>query len=112
MTLFLSVAFHFISFQELLPTRRWKASLRTNSNPAAIDDDDFNEGECTFQPKLQWDLVQERRSAEPESETGEAGDKIAMTRSEREKLERDLKYEDMELKLCTFKPNTNWSKSN
>ena len=39
-----------------------------------------------------------------------AREKVFVTRGEREKMERDKKYEEIELKKCTFKPKTDWSK--
>merc|ERR1712086_241430 len=70
----------------------------------------FNNKEYTFKPNLKWNLIKERRIISQDTPTREeTSRKTFLTRSEREKLERDLRYEEMDLKECTFKPKTNWS---
>jgi hypothetical protein len=66
--------------------------------------------ECTFTPRTKWNLIEERRNqatlSPALSSTPHEGHVVS--RSERERMERDRKYEEPELKECTFFPETNW----
>mmetsp|Transcript_4877 Transcript_4877/g.5550 ORF Transcript_4877/g.5550 Transcript_4877/m.5550 type:complete len:427 (+) Transcript_4877:377-1657(+) len=69
--------------------------------------------ECTFQPKVKWDLIQERHdksSKYPSTGTQIFNNKL-LSRSERDKLARDKRYEEELLKECTFKPKLDWRKN-
>jgi len=69
--------------------------------------------ECTFQPKVKWNLNQERHdksSKYPSTGTQIFNNKL-LSRSERDKLARDKRYEEELLKECTFKPKLDWRKN-
>ncbi|MGK3748081.1 MAG: hypothetical protein ACI8RD_000371 [Bacillariaceae sp.] len=58
--------------------------------------------ECTFRPKVKWDLIKERRdisSKSPPAEKINYNEK-QLSRSERDKLERNRRYEELQLKQC------------
>lgn len=58
--------------------------------------------ECTFQPKVKWDLIQERhdKSSKYPSTGKTKNNKKPLSRSERDKLARGKRYEEELLKEC------------
>ncbi|KAL3918347.1 MAG: hypothetical protein SGILL_004282 [Bacillariaceae sp.] len=69
--------------------------------------------QCTFSPKTSWNLAEERRKQAMLSPQVDASSHAVefTPRSQRERMERDRRYEKEELKECTFFPQTNWSSS-
>jgi hypothetical protein len=67
--------------------------------------------ECTFTPKTSWNLAEERRKKAVLSPSVNSQYVLFTPRSQRERMERDRRYEEEELKECTFSPKTNWSSS-
>ncbi|KAL3914481.1 MAG: hypothetical protein SGARI_000098 [Bacillariaceae sp.] len=65
--------------------------------------------QCTFTPKTCWNLIEERRKQAMLSPSADSELHDITPRSERERMERDRKYEEPELDECTFFPKTNWN---
>jgi hypothetical protein len=77
---------------------------------------------CTFQPKTKWDIKEERRQKalflqSPPAEivsnnvVGRNNNDIfsPFTKAEKEKIERNRRYEEAQLRECTFRPKTRWT---
>jgi hypothetical protein len=58
--------------------------------------------ECTFRPKVKWDLIKERRDISSRSPSAEKTkyNKKQLSRSERDTLERNRRYEELQLREC------------
>ena len=104
----------FKSGEEKLRARHLSDREELSQLKRRIENEALQQKPHTFSPNVKWNVIRERREATmqntPEKRSNDETKKL--TRSEREKLERDRRYEEMELKNCTFKPNLDWKKRN
>ncbi|KAG7336922.1 DnaJ domain containing protein [Nitzschia inconspicua] len=86
-----------------------KAKTKENEMRERIREESYL-SECTFKPKTQWDLIEERRqqAALSPAVSSHSRDANPISKYERERMERHRKYEESELEHCTFFPVTNW----